>query len=129
MLRKNRKIAKSDLPASLKIFEVDQKEVQELKKSRMPPEILAAGKATYVSVDFNTQTLTEQLRNVKKLLSISADKNSGGAAMELLKSTINMQPNLSLIQSKINQNNQTNNNQISTASIERDIKYLKINTD
>ena len=65
----------------------------------------------------------------QKLLSISADKNSGGPAMELMKSTINIQPNLSLIQSKINQNNQTNNNQISKASIERDIKYLKINTD
>ncbi len=50
-----------DLPASLKVFEVDQEEVQELKKSRMPREVLATGKATYVSVDFNTQTLGEQL--------------------------------------------------------------------
>ena len=52
-----------DLPASLKVFEVDQAEVQELKRSRMPPEVLAAGKASYVSVDFNTQTLSEQLLN------------------------------------------------------------------
>ena len=50
-----------ELPASLKIFEVDQQEVQELKKSRLPPDVLAAGRATYVSVDFTSQTLTEQL--------------------------------------------------------------------
>ena len=50
-----------DLPASLKVFEVDQEEVQELKKSRMPKEVLATGKASYVSVDFNTQTLSEEL--------------------------------------------------------------------
>lgn len=49
------------LPSSLKVFEVDQQEVQELKKSRMPPELLATGNATYVSVDFTTQTLSEQL--------------------------------------------------------------------
>ena len=52
-----------DLPESLTIFEVDQIEVQELKKSRMPPELLASGRASYVSVDFNTQTLSEQLTN------------------------------------------------------------------
>jgi len=46
---------------SLKVFEVDQLEVQELKKANMPADALASGKVTHVSVDFNTQTLTEQL--------------------------------------------------------------------
>lgn len=50
-----------ELPSSLKTYEVDQQEVQEIKKSKMPPETLGSGKATYVSVDFNTQTVTEQL--------------------------------------------------------------------
>jgi len=45
----------------LKVFEVDQLEVQELKKANMPADALASGRVTHVSVDFNTQTLTEQL--------------------------------------------------------------------
>ena len=50
-----------DLPSTLKVFEVDQQEVQDIKKSKTPSEMLASGKATYVSVDFNTQTLTDQI--------------------------------------------------------------------
>ena len=49
------------LPTSLRIFEVDQQEVQELKQANMPPDALTSGTSTYVSVDFNTQTLSDQL--------------------------------------------------------------------
>ncbi len=47
-----------NLPASLKIFEVDQPEVQARKRSKLPNELK---NVTYVAVDFNHQSLTEQL--------------------------------------------------------------------
>ena len=52
-----------NLPPTLKIFEVDQPEVQERKRSKLPENIPNSENVTYVSVDFNQQTLKEQLLN------------------------------------------------------------------
>ena len=51
------------LPSGLKIFEVDQPEVQEIKLSKLPDEIPNSENITYVSVDFNHQSLKNQLLN------------------------------------------------------------------
>ena len=51
------------LPSGLKIFEVDQPEVQEIKISKLPDEIPNVENITYVSVDFNHQSLKNQLLN------------------------------------------------------------------
>ena len=51
------------LPSGLKIFEVDQPEVQEIKLSKLPDEIPNSENITYVSVDFNYQSLKNQLLN------------------------------------------------------------------
>lgn len=50
-----------ELPSSLKIFEVDQPEVQARKRSKLPKELPNSENVTYVSVDFNHQSLTDQL--------------------------------------------------------------------
>jgi methyltransferase (TIGR00027 family) len=50
-----------ELPSSLKIFEVDQPEVQARKRSKLPKELPNSENVTYVSVDFNHQSLTKQL--------------------------------------------------------------------
>ena len=50
-----------ELPSSLNIFEVDQPEVQARKRSNLPKELPNSENVTYVSVDFNHQSLTEQL--------------------------------------------------------------------
>ena len=50
-----------ELPSSLKIFEVDQPEVQTRKRSKLPKELPNSENVTYVSVDFNHQSLAEQL--------------------------------------------------------------------
>ena len=52
------------LPSKLKIFEVDQHEVQERKRSRLPDKTRNKGNVTYISIDFNNQSLKEQLLNV-----------------------------------------------------------------
>tara|TARA_B100000035_G_C21021164_1_gene564105 strand:+ start:1219 stop:2127 length:909 start_codon:yes stop_codon:yes gene_type:complete len=52
------------LPSKLKIFEVDQSEVQELKRLRLPDNIPNRESITYVDIDFNHQSLKEQLINV-----------------------------------------------------------------
>jgi len=52
------------LPSKLKIFEVDQSEVQELKRLRLPYNIPNRENITYVDIDFNHQSLKEQLINV-----------------------------------------------------------------
>ena len=51
------------LPSKLKIFEVDQLEVQERKLSRISDKTPNMENVTYVSVDFNHQSLSEQLLN------------------------------------------------------------------
>jgi methyltransferase (TIGR00027 family) len=50
-----------DFPSSLKIYEVDQPEVQSRKKAKLPDSIANAENVVYVSLDFNNQTLNEQL--------------------------------------------------------------------
>ena len=50
-----------DLPSSLRIFEVDQAEVQARKRSKLPENITNAANVTYVTVDFTHQLLAEQL--------------------------------------------------------------------
>lgn len=50
-----------ELPCSLKIFEVDQPEVQVRKRSKLSKELPNSENVTYVCVDFNQQSLTEQL--------------------------------------------------------------------
>ena len=52
------------LPSKLKIFEVDQSEVQELKRLRLPDNVPNRESITYVDIDFNHQSLKEQLINV-----------------------------------------------------------------
>ncbi len=51
------------LPSKLKIFEVDQPEVQERKLSRISDKTSNMENVTYVSIDFNHQSLSEQLLN------------------------------------------------------------------
>ncbi|WP_028024052.1 class I SAM-dependent methyltransferase [Enterovibrio calviensis] len=50
-----------DLPPAMKIFEVDQAEVQERKRTKLPKEIPNSDNVTYVSVDFNRQSISERL--------------------------------------------------------------------
>lgn len=50
-----------ELPSSLKIFEVDQPEVQARKRAKLPDNVANSCNVTYVGVDFNHQSLTEQL--------------------------------------------------------------------
>jgi methyltransferase (TIGR00027 family) len=50
-----------DLPNSLNVFEVDQVEVQSRKRSKLPKDLANANNLTYVGVDFNHQSITEQL--------------------------------------------------------------------
>ena len=52
-----------ELPSSLRIFEVDQPEVQARKRSKLPEELSNSENMTYVTVDFTHQSLTEQLMN------------------------------------------------------------------
>jgi len=49
------------LPSSLRIFEVDQPEVQARKRSKLPKELPNSENVTYVTVDFTHQSLTKQL--------------------------------------------------------------------
>ena len=52
-----------DLPSSLRIFEVDQPEVQDRKRSKLPKELNNSENVTYVTIDFAHQSLTERLLN------------------------------------------------------------------
>tara|TARA_B100000902_G_C27256585_1_gene888197 strand:- start:392 stop:1300 length:909 start_codon:yes stop_codon:yes gene_type:complete len=51
------------LPSKLKIYEVDQPEVQEIKRSKLPDKTTNKANVTYISIDFNHQSLKEQLLN------------------------------------------------------------------
>ena len=50
-----------ELPSTLRIFEVDQPEVQDRKRSKLPKELPNLENVTYVTVDFAHQSLTERL--------------------------------------------------------------------
>lgn len=52
-----------NLPPTLKIFEVDQPEVQHKKRSKLPKNLPNSKNVTYVSIDFNHQSLKQQLLN------------------------------------------------------------------
>ena len=49
------------LPSSLKVFEVDQPEVQIRKRSKLPKELPNSENVTYVTVDFTHQSLSKEL--------------------------------------------------------------------
>ena len=49
------------LPSNLKIFEVDQQEVQERKRAKLPADIPNLENVKYVRIDFNRQSLKDQL--------------------------------------------------------------------
>ena len=51
------------LPSKLKKYEVDQHEVQERKRSRLPDNTTNKANVIYISIDFNHQSLKEQLLN------------------------------------------------------------------
>ena len=50
-----------ELPSSLRIFEVDQAEVQARKRSKLPKELPNSENVNYVTVDFTNQSLTKKL--------------------------------------------------------------------
>ena len=50
-----------NLPPSLKIFEVDQPEVSDIKLSKLPKDLPNQENITYVNVDFSYQSLSDQL--------------------------------------------------------------------
>ena len=50
-----------ELPSSLRIFEVDQAEVQARKRSKLPNELPNSENVTYVTADFTNQSLTKKL--------------------------------------------------------------------
>lgn len=50
-----------ELPPTLSIFEVDQPEVQARKRSKLPAKLPNAEHVSYVGLDFNRQSLTENL--------------------------------------------------------------------
>ena len=52
-----------DLPPALKIFEVDQPEVQSRKLAKLPKELADSKNIIYVTVDFAHQSLTDRLLN------------------------------------------------------------------
>ncbi len=52
-----------DLPSSLKIFEVDQLEVQKKKLSKLPKELSESDNISYVNIDFANQSLSKELIN------------------------------------------------------------------
>lgn len=52
-----------NLPPTLKVFEVDQPEVQHKKRSKLPKNLPNSENVTYVSIDFNHQSLKQQLLN------------------------------------------------------------------
>lgn len=49
------------LPPTVKIFEVDQPEVQGIKRKKLPKDLPNAENVTYVSIDFNHQSLRDRL--------------------------------------------------------------------
>jgi methyltransferase (TIGR00027 family) len=50
-----------NLPSNMKVFEVDQLEVQSVKRSKLPSDIENASNITYIGMDFNRQSISEQL--------------------------------------------------------------------
>lgn len=51
------------LPSKIKVFEVDQADVQLQKRAKLPKHLQSANYVKYVSVDFDSQLLSERLLN------------------------------------------------------------------
>lgn len=82
-----------NLPSTLKIFEVDQKDVQNKKRSKLPSNIPNLENLKYVSVDFNHQSLKKQLLeagfNECKSAIFTLEGVSQYISKEAVKSTLN----------------------------------------
>jgi len=80
------------LTKNLKIFEVDQPEVQEKKLLNLPKDIPNKQNVTYVSIDFNNQSLKDQLLkagfNSKKSTIYTLEGVSQYISKEALNSTL-----------------------------------------
>ena len=82
-----------ELPSSLRIFEVDQPEVLDRKRSKLSKELPNSENVTYVSVDFSHQSLTDQLKDAgfdqSKSAVITFEGVSQYISKEAVSSTIN----------------------------------------
>lgn len=80
------------LPSSLKIFEVDQAEVQNIKRAKLPENIPNRSNVNYVSLDFNLQSLKQQLLeagfNINKSTVFTLEGVSQYISKEALKNTL-----------------------------------------
>ena len=85
------------LPSKLKIFEVDQPEVQERKRSWLSAKIPNKENVTYVSVDFNHQSLKQQLLDAGLDQSKSTIYTLEGVSQYITKEALNSTLKLSLI--------------------------------
>jgi methyltransferase (TIGR00027 family) len=78
-----------NLPSGLKIFEVDQVQVQERKLSKLSDDISNSKNITYVNIDFNIQSLKEQLLNAGFDKSKSTIFTLEGVSQYITKEAIN----------------------------------------
>jgi methyltransferase (TIGR00027 family) len=78
-----------NLPSGLKIFEVDQVQVQEKKLSKLSDDISNSKNITYVNIDFNIQSLKEQLLNAGFDKSKSTIFTLEGVSQYITKEAIN----------------------------------------
>lgn len=78
-----------NLPPTMKIFEVDQQEVQNRKRSKLPKNVPNLENVKYVSVDFNHQSLKKQLIEAGFDLSKSAIFTLEGVSQYISKEAVN----------------------------------------
>ncbi|NND33927.1 MAG: class I SAM-dependent methyltransferase [Saprospiraceae bacterium] len=78
-----------NLPPTLEIFEVDQQEVQNRKRSKLPSNVPNLENVKYVSVDFNHQSLKKQLLEAGFDQSKSAIFTLEGVSQYISKEAVN----------------------------------------
>lgn len=78
-----------NLPITLEIFEVDQQEVQNRKRSKLPSNVPNLENVNYVSVDFNHQSLKKQLLEAGFDQSKSAIFTLEGVSQYISKEAVN----------------------------------------
>ena len=78
-----------NLPTTLEIFEVDQQEVQNRKRSKLPSNVPNLENVKYVSVDFNHQSLKKQLLEAGFDQSKSAIFTLEGVSQYISKEAVN----------------------------------------
>jgi len=78
-----------NLPTTLQIFEVDQQEVQNRKRSKLPSNVPNLENVKYVSVDFNHQSLKKQLLEAGFDQSKSAIFTHEGVSQYISKEAVN----------------------------------------